>query len=114
MTKVKFTTDAIHDLEQIGDYIKDTLQNPKAALSTIGKIKNAVDKLKSFPLIGKPLVSVAGEETEYRVLVCGNYLTFYRAAEDTVYIDRVLYGKRDYAKILFGEIAEDGESEQVT
>ena len=102
MTKVKFTTDAVQDLEQIGDYIKDTLKNPKAALNTIGKIKSAVDKLKAFPLIGSPLTSAAGEETDYRFLVCGNYPALYRVQADIVYIDRVLYGKRDYMAILFG------------
>lgn len=40
-------------------------------------------------------------ESDYRFLVSGNYLIFYRAYGAEVYIDRVLYGRRDYLRILF-------------
>lgn len=33
----------------------------------------------------------------------GNYLTFYRAYGSDVYIDRVLYGRSNYLRILFGD-----------
>jgi len=102
VAKIKYSTVAKQDLEQIGDYIAETLGNPTAALNTIRKIKSAVDKLKNFPLIGKPLSSFVDEGTDYRFLVCGSYLAFYHVQADIVYIDRVLYGKRDYMAILFG------------
>jgi prevent-host-death family protein len=40
---------------------------------------------------------------DYRFLVCGSYLAFYHTLAKKVYIDRILYGKRDYIKILFGD-----------
>ena len=40
-------------------------------------------------------------------LVCGDYLAFYRVDGDTVYVDRILYGRRDYMALLFGD--ETGE-----
>jgi plasmid stabilization system protein ParE len=46
---------------------------------------------------------VLNVETDYRFQVCGNYLIFYRLEQGTVYIIRVLYGKRDYMRLLFGE-----------
>ena len=45
--------------------------------------------------------SIAEVESDYRVLVTGSYLTFYRVRGNEVYIDRVLYGRRDYLRILF-------------
>ena len=113
MAKIKYSADAKQDLEQICDYIVETLKNPMAALNAIGKIRDAENKLSDFPFIGKPLPPFVDEGSDYRFLVCGNYLTLYRATEEIVYIDRILHGKRDYMKILFGEITEDSESGQM-
>ena len=81
-----------------------------AALNTINKIQDKIDNLADFPLIGAPLSSPLNEKTDYRYLVCGNYLVFYRVKDDNAFIDRVLYGRRDYMTILFGGVVDnDGE-----
>ena len=107
MDRVRYSAAAIQDLEQIGDYIATTLKSPMAALNTVGKIQDAADKLADFPLMGSPLSSIVEVETDYRFLPSGNYLVFYRAQTDIVYIDRVLYGRRDYIAILFGNVPKD-------
>src|SRR5574344_940485 len=38
---------------------------------------------------------------KYRFLVSGNYLIFYTIDASSVKIVRILYGKRDYVKVLF-------------
>jgi plasmid stabilization system protein ParE len=43
----------------------------------------------------------------YRFLACGNYLAFYRQQDNDVLIDRILYGRRDYLAILFGDLQRD-------
>ena len=106
MAKIKYSDDAINDLEEIGDYIAVTLKNPAAALNTVSNILDAIDNLADFPIMGAPLSSIAQMETDYRFLVSGNYLIFYRAEADAVYIDRLLYSRRDYISILFGERLE--------
>lgn len=45
-------------------------------------------------------------ETDYRYLVCDKYLAFYRCISGDIYIDRILYGRRDYLTILFEESSE--------
>ncbi len=111
MAKIRYSAAAIQDLEEIGDYIAHTLKSPIAALNTVNKIQDAVDKLTDFPFIGSLLSGIVKTETTYRFLVCGNYLVFYRAQSDSVYISRVLYGRRDYMAILFDGVAVD-EPEQ--
>ena len=111
MAKISYSVAAIQDLEEIGDYIAYILKNPLAALNTVNKIQNTVDKLADFPFIGTLLSGVVKTETNYRFLVCGNYLVFYRAQTDSVYISRVLYGRRNYMAILFDEVTLD-EPEQ--
>jgi len=89
------------DLEQIGDYIENTLMNPISALNTVNSIQDSIDNLSTFPFLGAQLSSIVDVDTDYRFLVCGKYLAFYRVVGNTVCIDRVLYGKRDYISILF-------------
>jgi addiction module RelE/StbE family toxin len=107
MFRVRYSGAANRDLTQIGDYIADELKNPRAALSTLNRIQDAIDKLSEFPLMGAPLSCVTGVDTDYRFLICGNYLAFYRPQEDEVLIDRILYGRRDYLTILFGNLPKD-------
>jgi len=110
VAKISYSRAAIRDLEEIGNYIVEQLKNPQAAFITINKIQDAIDKLADFPLIGSPLSSVYEMDTDYRFLVCGNYLAFYRPQESEVLIDRILYGRRNYLVILFEELSQ-GETE---
>ncbi|GHU44486.1 hypothetical protein FACS1894111_11830 [Clostridia bacterium] len=107
MFKVSYSGTAIKDLEQIGDYIAEQLQNPQAALNTLHNIQDTIDKLSAFPHMGSLLADVTKTATDYRFLVCGNYLAFYHFSKDEVLIDRILYGQRDYIKILFKDLPQN-------
>jgi plasmid stabilization system protein ParE len=89
----------------IGDYISGQLKNPMAAVSTVNTIQDRIDKLADFPLLGTPLSAIYDDIDvgDYRFLVCLHYLAFYRAVGDKVQIDRIMYGRRNYIAILFGE-----------
>ena len=63
--------------------------------------------LQEHALIGVPLSAIADVNSDYRYLISGSYMIFYRVTGKDVFIDRVLYGRRDYLRILFGDIAED-------
>jgi len=102
--KIDYSPSAIRDLDQIGEYIENELKSPAAALSTVTGIQDAIDNLSVFPLMGASLSSIVNIDTDYRFLVCGNYLAFYRTNEKNVYIDRILYGKRDYITVLFPNV----------
>ena len=56
-----------------------------------------------YPEGGKKLSGVLKIETNYRFIVCNNYLAFYRFEHQEIYIDRILYSKRDYMRILFND-----------
>lgn len=100
MAKIVYSDEAIRDMEQIGDCIAETLKSPVAALNTVSKIQDSIAMLTDFPLMGASLSFITNIDTDYRYLVSGNYIAFYRTDEVYVYIDRVLYGKRDYISIL--------------
>ena len=107
MAEIKFAPAALNDLVEIKNYITDEFCSETAAVNTISKITGRIRSLADFPEIGAPLESVIHIETAYRFLVCGNYIAFYRYENGEVKIIRVLYGRRNYMQILFGEQHEE-------
>lgn len=105
--KILYSKESQRDLDEIWDYIASELQNPIAAERIVNSIMDTVDQLADFAEAGTPLTSVADVESDYRFLVTGNYLTFYRVYENEVFVDRVLYGRRDYLRVLFGDIISE-------
>ena len=107
MNNLRLSPEAQDDLSEIKAYIAEDLENPQAALSTVTKITKTIRMLQEHALIGVPLSAIADVNSDYRYLISGSYMIFYRVTGKDVFIDRVLYGRRDYLRILFGDIAED-------
>ena len=101
--KIHYTVESQRDLDEIWDYIASDLQNVSAAERIVNRIMDDVDHLENHAEMGAPLSSIADIESDYRFLVTGSYLTFYRVRDNDIYVDRVLYGRRDYLRILFGD-----------
>jgi addiction module RelE/StbE family toxin len=105
--KLRINPVAMQDMQDIKMYITSELQNPDAAVKILQKIIAAYKRLPEFPLMGTSLSLVLGIPTEYRYLVRGSYIIFYKVEGEYVSIYRVLYGRRDYVKILFGKPEDD-------
>ena len=104
MNKIVYSPKAQNDLDEIWAYISEKLLNPSAAEATVNGILDTIDMLQAQAEIGKPLYFSSDLFSGYRFLVYKNYLAFYRTSEDTVYIDRIIYGKRDYMRLLFRDL----------
>ena len=103
-SKIDYSPRALKDLDEIWDYIEFELCNPSAAQNTVDGIMDKVEEIASFPESGAKLVFENGLDSGYRYVVFKNYLAFYRVRpNNVVYVDRVLYGDRDYMRILFPE-----------
>ena len=109
--KIHYSPESRRDLDDIWDYIVSELQNRSAAERVINRIIDAVDPLKNFAEMGTPLSSIADIGTDYRFLVSGNYMVFYRVQGNDVYIDRVLYGRSDYMSVLFEDLLREETTE---
>lgn len=109
--KIHYTLEAQRDLDGIWDYIASDLQNTAAAERMVTRIMDDVQRLENYAEVGTPLSSIADVEIDYRFLVTGSYLTFYRVSGGDVYVDRVLYGRRDYLRVLFGDVQEEEPGE---
>lgn len=106
MAKINFTPDALEDMKGIKAYITDELCCEQSAINTIEKIMKQIRMLSDFPEMGAPLSSVINLQTPYRFLVCGNYTAFYKVEGNEVHIIRVIYGRRNFMQILFGNSYE--------
>ena len=101
--KIHYAVEARRDLDDIWDYIVTDLCNASAAERVVNDILNVVEQLENFSEMGALLASIANVDSDYRFIVSGNYLIFYRVSGMDVYVDRILYGRRDYLRILFGD-----------
>ena len=101
--KIHYSVGARRDLDDIWDYIVTDLCNASAAERVVNDILDVVEQLENFSEMGALLASIANVDSDYRFIVSGNYLIFYRVSGMDVYVDRILYGRRDYLRILFGD-----------
>ena len=107
MNNLHLSEEAQNDLLEIKAYIEEELLNPSAALATVSRITKSLRILQNHEQAGAPLSSIADIESDYRFIVSGNYISFYRAYGSEVFIDSILYARRDYMRILFGDSTTD-------
>ena len=103
MFTVDISPQAAEDLLEIKFYIENELQNPIAAHNTIETIVNTYEDLAEDPDVGIPVDRFVSFPTDYKFILANNYSIFYRIEKDIVKIIRIMYSRRDFAKILFGD-----------
>ena len=103
MFRVEVSPQAAEDLLEIKNYIENELQNPIAAHNTIEKIVETYEDLENYPEIGIPVERYVSFPTDYKFVLANNYSVFYRIDGDCVKIIRIMYSRRDFVRILFGD-----------
>jgi len=100
--RIRIMKPAQTDMREIYKYIADELQNQTAAVSRISLIDEAIQSLKEqparFPLVRDEYLASKG----YRMIVVKTHLVFFIIREESkaVSIMRILYGRRDWLRIL--------------
>jgi len=107
MNKIHYSHESSSDLDDIKRHITEELNSPIAAKNTIAKILRKIRLLEKHAELGAPLSPKVNFETNYRFLVSGSYLIFYRTDEADIFVIRIIYGGRDYISILFGDLESD-------
>lgn len=100
--KLRYTPEAIADLQEIKTYIRDELHNPSAAKRISKMILDNCARLKTFPNMGVSLGPILGIETDLQMLVCENYAAVYRCEHDVISVSRVFHTRQDFMRLLFG------------
>ena len=101
-SKIQYTPAAIDDMDEVFSYISQ--DNVAAAENMLTKFNASISGLADFPNKGSVLSDdeYALIQRGYRFIVVNPYLIFYRIINDTVVIHRILHGRRDYLRELFG------------
>ena len=110
---LRYTPQAIRDLQEIQTYIADILHNPTAARRITKEILDAWAALKRFPELGSSIHEETGFETDLRMLVCGKQIALYRIDTncDTVSVARIVHARQDYIRILFGNVESNADEQ---
>jgi toxin ParE1/3/4 len=110
MFKIRFTPQAVADLDEIKRYLSFDLLNLQAATDLLTLIFEKIRTLSALPQTGARLRTDLPSLKIYRFIPCKNYLVFYRTEEKAVSIIRILYARRDYLGLLESDTKcdEDG------
>lgn len=100
---LRYTPEAIRDLQETKRYIGKVLGNPKAAARITKKIMGTCSNLKQHPQMGASIEVKTNQPSDLRYLVYENHIAFYRIDGNLISIARILDGRQDYLRILFDE-----------
>jgi len=92
---LRYTEDAIKDLDDILDFIAD--DSSERALAFVAKIKSKIELLADFPALG---VSCQGKgiSENCRVMIYKSYLIFYSVNEEEILILNIINAAEDYTR----------------
>ena len=96
--EVRLLRVAEDDINDIVSYV--AADNQDAALKLVDRIEQKLGQLAVNPHSGSSASESGLALLGYRYLVVDNYLIFYVIEGPTVLIHRVLYGARDYRRLL--------------
>ena len=100
------------DLKEIIHYEDQKNGSKIKSAALINEIIDKIQILTDFPEIGPSLSRIIKINTDYRYLIVGSYIIFYRYDRNVVKVNRVFNAKRDYLYLLFDQndsAAQSGE-----
>lgn len=105
--RIRYTRDAVDDLDSIFDYISD--DNRDAAAGMLKRIENTILNLADNPRMGAvlPTNDLSLVEPGYRRIVVRPYVIFYRIGKGEIFTARVLHYRQDWMNLLFENSFED-------
>lgn len=95
MPKLVISPEAMSDMQEIGDFI--ARDNLLAAASFVERIWQRCNDLLAFPSAGRKRDEI---KAGYRSVTEGDYVIFYRLADNSVEVLRVWHGKRDTNELV--------------
>lgn len=98
MMKLRFNPIVAEDLKNIKEHIAE--DNEEMAVKTIQEIYTQFENIQQFPYMGADLAKRVSFRTDYRYVICGNYVMLYKIGKEYVEIYRVLNRFQDITKIF--------------
>lgn len=101
--KIRYSPAARDDLRQLKSYL--TLEfGASVAAKSLAKIVSDISSLRRCRHLARPLSAKTGRKTDYRYFLVGKYsIVILSEFQDGFSVIRVLDGRTDYVKTIFGE-----------
>ena len=98
--QIDYSPIAIRDLDRVYAEVFEASQSERIATQYVIDLMDQISEKREFPKSGSPLYYEGGF-TGYYFIAFKAYLAFYRVGENCVLVDRIVYGKSDYMRIIF-------------
>ncbi len=98
--QVKVTDRALADMEEIYQYISETLMAPENAMGQYNRIADTIESLNVFPERVPIMQSVVEGRLRLRQITVDYYAIIFFIHNDTVIVTRVLYSGSDISQRL--------------
>ncbi len=97
--KIELLASAWEELDNIADVYLN-LAGVKSAQNITDKILDTIELLADNPYLGvEPKYSKIADQG-FRMLICGNYLCFYKVGSDTIKVYHIADGRKDYPNLF--------------
>ena len=80
------------------EYIAE--DNEEMAVKTIQEIYARIENIQQLPYMGADLAKRVSLRTDYKYVICGNYVVLYKIGKEYVEIYRVVNRHQDITKIF--------------
>ena len=98
--RVEYSQAAIRDLDRVWNEVYEASKEADIATRYVDGLMDCVAEKRAFPKSGAPLYYENGF-TGYYYVVFKAYMAFYRIVEERILVDRVVFGRSDYMRIIF-------------
>ena len=95
---IRYLKIAEDDLNEIVDYLLEHSVN--AANTFVDDLEKSEEHLSMFPEMGILSKDRKLRSKGYRMVLVGDYLMFYILHDDSVFVMRIIHGKRNYLALL--------------
>ncbi|PDX82381.1 addiction module toxin RelE [Faecalibacterium prausnitzii] len=98
----QLTERARRDVRETVNYIRNELDNEKAAKTLLGDINKCMEKVCAFPASGALVVNDFLPRMIIRKKVVGNYVLYYMVEKEKkmIWVLRIVYGARNMEAVL--------------
>lgn len=98
MMELRINPIAAEDLKNIKSYIAE--DNEKMAVKTVQEIYARIESIQQFPYMGADLSKRVNFQTNYKYVICGNYVVLYLIGTEYVDIYRVINRYQDITHVF--------------
>ena len=93
--RVEYSKVAVRDLDRVWAEVFEASKSKEITGKYLDELLDKIEAKADFPASGSPLY-YENSFTGYYFIVFKVYLVFYRIKDNSILVDRILYGKSDY------------------